>query len=230
MNLNPEDELNLGIEQIKRAVKSLKQQNSTEQRLYHQQISELNRVNQENQARIEQLENENMQLRAAYNDAIAEAERLKSINASLARSLQQKEQEISRFVSLSQSLKGLLDQHDTSASTSSEIFSTDNNISFQSTSKPTLDIKPPKKQIRQYSPLPTQKIGNTSPTASRSSMFIKSAKNELTYSEFNQMMQEINSYNKNQQTRDKTIENVRNLLSPEHNDLFSQFLLMISGI
>ena len=67
-------------------------------------------------------------------------------------------------------------------------------------------------------------------TASKSSIFIKAAKEELTYSDFNQMINEIKLYNKHNQTREETIKHVERLLCPTHRALFEQFLPMISGI
>jgi hypothetical protein len=67
------------------------------------------------------------------------------------------------------------------------------------------------------------------PPASQGSLFIRAAKEELTYSDFNQMVAEINRYNKHQQTREDTIANVQQLMGSAHRSLFEQFLPMIGG-
>ena len=66
-------------------------------------------------------------------------------------------------------------------------------------------------------------------TASKSSLFIKAAKEELSPNDFNHMISEINMYNKKSQSREETIANVKRLLGSAHRALFEQFLPMVSG-
>ena len=75
----------------------------------------------------------------------------------------------------------------------------------------------------------TQKDAKKS-SKGKSSLFLQLAKEELTYSEFNSLINEINKYNKHKQNKQATISNVQSILCPKHTPLFDQFLPMISGI
>ncbi|KAH0788164.1 hypothetical protein GPJ56_007995 [Histomonas meleagridis] len=226
MELGAEEELNSALIQLQKAVKSFKQQQSASSRMWQNRVTELEALNQDLQERIKQLEKQNTQLQIAYEDANAEAVRLRTINSSISRTLQQKDQEISRFISLNQSLKGLLDQQDAISSSQPEPepqyesfikLEPKQSISKQSFSTP-------------HSPSTKRTKPSQTPTTgtSKSSLFIKTAKQELTYSDFNQMISEINLYNRHQQSREDTIKNVQNLLCPEHQELFELFLPIIS--
>ena len=77
--------------------------------------------------------------------------------------------------------------------------------------------------------VPSNNPPPTRRTASKSSLFIKAAKEELSPSDFDHMISEINMYNKKSQSREETIANVKRLLGSAHRALFDQFLPMVSG-
>ncbi|OHT14302.1 hypothetical protein TRFO_15325 [Tritrichomonas foetus] len=262
MQLDAEEELQASIDQVQRAAEQLKQQRSMEAKFWQKRIQELTESNDLLTNQVADLQAENRQLKADIQAQAAEIESLRALRTSLTRTLQSKEQEISRYISFNQNLKGLIDQQPleqpiyTSADasfTTQQNSNLHNNNSFDTPKYTTTTTaaarmygSPPKVGAVSAAGYRTSPISNlssnsnskpTSPTinttttsASKSSLFIQAAKEELTYSDFNQMINEIKLYNRHNQTREKTIENVRQLLCPAHRGLFDQFLPMISGI
>jgi hypothetical protein len=174
-------------------------------------------------------------MKAALDEKNAEVQKLRTINASLTQSLQEKEQSIAKYVSLNQSLRGLLgDQPEEPVRGSVPA------PRFDLPEYPTPSPKAVYGADTRFKTAPVRVSGVSEavkptpprtdrPQASQGSLFIRAAKEELTYTEFNQMISEINRYNKQQQTREETIANVRQLLCPNHRTLFEQFLPMIGG-
>lgn len=257
MQLDAEDELSAAIEQVQRAASMVKQQRSIEAKMWQKRIQELSEENDLLQNQLADLQNENRQMKADLQSQTAEIESLRALNASLTRTLQSRDQEIQRFVSFNQNLKGLIDQQPVDSGIPLSSKPMDTNYSSINNSYQ----QPASSSFTSYSPNKTQKYSFSSPnksttasttnqysnnynynysssspirsnatSSSKSSMFIKAAKEELTYSDFNQMINEIKLYNKHSQTREETIKHVERLLCPTHRSLYEQFLPMISGI
>lgn len=227
-----EDLMNAAIEQLKIAANQMKQQHSSEAKMWQNTAHELQATVDQLQIQIRELTKANAQMKATLDEQTSELEQLRSVNESLTRTLQQKEQTIANFVALNQSLKGLIEQQETESTTSTYMaYETPvSKPAYQPTYQGKPHIEPVQMSVRRAAPTPTTTIESPKPAASRSSLFIRAAKQELTYSDFNQMITEINMYNRHQQTREDTIENVKKLLCPAHSGLFDQFLPMISGI
>ena len=229
-----EELMNAAIEQLKIAASQLKQQHSAEAKMWQNTAHELQATVDQLQIQWREVTKANAQMKATLDEQTSEIEQLKSVNESLTRTLQQKEQTIANFVALHQSLKGLIDQQE-SESTASTYMAYETPVSkpvYQQPYQPKVQPQPEAIQMpmrRAVTPAATP-AESPKPAASRSSLFIRAAKKELTYSDFNQMITEINMYNRHQQSREDTIENVRKLLCPDHSGLFEQFLPMISGI
>ena len=227
-----EDLMNAAIEQLKIAANQMKQQHSSEAKMWQNTAHELQSTVDQLQIQIRELTKANAQMKATLDEQTSELEQLRSVNESLTRTLQQKEQTIANFVALNQSLKGLIEQQETESTTSTYMaYETPvSKPAYQSAYQPKPHIEPVQMSVRRTTPTANTTIESPKPAASRSSLFIRAAKQELTYSDFNQMITEINMYNRHQQTREDTIENVKKLLCPAHSGLFDQFLPMISGI
>jgi len=229
----PEQLLSSAIEQVQVAAAQIKQQYSMEAKMWQKKAQELQSVVDSLQAKLQDAQKENAQLRLALDEKSNESDRLRTMNASLTRTLQEKDQAIAKYVSLNQSLKGLLDEQPEPPPRPAP-----SQTSFQFSQYETPVSKPPyvKPQLSRPPP-PSDQLGTRSPVqespsarpASQGSVFIRAAKSELTYSDFNQMISEINMYNKHQQSREETIANVKKLLCPAHRALFDQFLPMIGG-
>jgi uncharacterized protein YhaN len=213
------------VEQIEVAASQLKQKHAMEAKMWHRKAQELQADVKSLQSQLHEAQKENAELRLALDEKTNEIERFRTMNSSLTRSLQEKEQEIAKYVSLSQSLKGLLDgQPEAPPMPTSESSQYETPVrkratertKFQSFRAPSTDERPPS-------------LSPSTRATSQGSIFIKAAKSELTFSDFNQMISEINMYNKHQQTREETIANVKRLLCPAHRALFEQFLPMIGG-
>ncbi|KAK8834032.1 hypothetical protein M9Y10_021256 [Tritrichomonas musculus] len=263
MQLDAEDELSAAIDQVQRAATMVKQQRSIEAKMWQKRIQELSEENDLLQNQLADLQNENRQMKADLQSQSAEIESLRALNASLTRTLQSRDQDIQRFVSFNQNLKGLIDQQpiDSTPPLSTKVdinYSSLNNSSYQQQQQNSASFSAyspnktqkysfnspikPSTTANQYSSnnynynnySPSSSMRNnpssTSSSSSKSSQFIKAAKEELTYSDFNQMINEIKLYNKHSQTRDETIKHVERLLCPTHRSLYEQFLPMISGI
>lgn len=260
MQLDAEDELSAAIDQVQRAASMVKQQRSIEAKMWQKRIQELSEENDLLQNQLADAQNENRQMKADLQSQTAEIESLRALNASLTRTLQSRDQEIQRFISFNQNLKGLIDQQPVDSGPSLPTkpmdtnYSSINNSSYQQqqNSSSFASYTPNRQQkysfnspnksstttANQYSTnsynynySPSSPVrNNASSSSSKSSLFIKAAKEELTYSDFNQMINEIKLYNKHSQTRDETIKHVERLLCPTHRSLYEQFLPMISGI
>jgi myosin heavy subunit len=220
---DPEELIAAAIEQIQKAASQLKQKQSIEAKMWQKKAQELESVVDSLQSELRAVQQANAQMRASLEDANSELENLRSVNASLTRSLQEKEQTVSRYVSLNRSLRGLLDEPPEETLRLPLTRSTPS--SFMN--EPTPTYKRPSQSV--------ERVKSVEPAASpprgpsQGSVFLKAAKDELTYSDFNQMIGEINLYNKHQQSREETIANVKGLLCPMHKRLFEQFLPMIGG-
>ena len=259
MQLDAEDELSAAIDQVQRAASMVKQQRSIEAKMWQKRIQELSEENDLLQNQLADVQNENRQMKADLQSQTAEIESLRALNASLTRTLQSRDQEIQRFVSFNQNLKGLIDQQPVESSPSLSAKPMDTNYSSMNNS---YQQQQASSSFASYSPNKTQKYSYNSPikstttatnqfstnnynynysssspirsnaaaSSSKSSLFIKAAKEELTYSDFNKMINEIKLYNNHSQTREKTINHVERILCPAHRSLYEQFLPMIGGI
>jgi hypothetical protein len=230
-----ENLLDAAVEQLKIAANQLKQQHSAEARMWQKKAQELQGYVDSLTGQIQGLEKANQQIRIALDEKSAEVERLASLNANLTRALQDKDQSIRRYVSLNQSLKGLLNETHEDPTISAPVYDYAEPTSIKREPTPVKrEPRAPSTQAPPFTgftpPQPKPAVNESpQPTASKSSLFIRAAKQELTYSDFNQMISEINQYNRKQQTREDTIANVQRLLCPSHRLLFDQFLPMISG-
>lgn len=237
-----EELMDTALEQLQIAAAQMKQQHSMEAKMWQKTAQELQTVVNSLQIQLQESEKANAQLRLSVEEKSAEIEKLQAMNMTLTKTLQQKEQAIAGFVSFNQSLKGLIEKQESPmsvapvtpvvrAAPSFEYENYETPISKPLYSPSVQTAMPVRSQSKPRAvQTPTQPIESPKPTASKSSLFIKAAKQELTYSDFNQMINEINMYNRHHQTREDTIENVKKLLCPSHRGLFDQFLPMISGI
>ena len=245
MQIEAEDELTSAIDHIQRAAEQLKQQRSMEAKFWQKRIQELSEQNEMMQNQIADLQAENRQLKADLQSQSAEIESLRALQQSLTRTLQSKEQEITRYINFNQNLKGLIEQQpmdlpmqmpssiDHSYLNSPSFDTPKYGTTTSNNNSPTRNYQSPayRSNVRtNISPNPSAQSPNSTTSVSKSTQFIQAAKEELTYSDFNQMINEIKLYNRHNQTREKTIDNVRQLLCPAHRGLFDQFLPMISGI
>jgi hypothetical protein len=245
--------LDAALQQVQVAASQLKEQHSTEARMWQTRAQELESAYGRLQNQVHGLEKANQRLHIALDEKVSELENLQSMNANLTRALQEKEQAINRYTSLNQSLKGLLNHTQDDAPTESRRndysarqhpitdqsgYDYPTRVPLANDSARVPELRPQSAYSRQFtgappprSPIRAEPELHESPPrpSSKSSMFIRAAKQELTYSDFNQMISEINQYNRKQQSREATIENVKRLLCPSHRGLFDQFLPMISG-
>jgi Rad3-related DNA helicase len=231
--MDPEELLASAIEQLQVAAKQMKQQHSMEAKMWQKKAQELQSVVESLQSQLRDAQKENTQLRLAFDETTKEAEHLRTMNDSLARSLQEKEQVIAKFVSLNQSLKGLLDDQPQTATRLQSTSTFDVPQHEAPVSRLSFAKEDSRSRFQPHRTPPSQPPltpeSQRAKPASQGSMFIRAAKSELTYSDFNQMISEINMYNKHEQSREETIANVRKLLCPAHRTLFEQFLPMIGG-
>jgi hypothetical protein len=225
---DPDELLISAIEQIKTATTQLKQKHSLETKVWQKKSQELQTIVDSLQSELRVTQQANFEMKTSLNEANAELEKLRGMNSSLTRSLQEKDQALARYVSLNRSLRGLLDEPPDepirtplSTFTSAPVVS-DSQRSYKRSTVSTERFKPRSQPTNEPQPSPSR-------GASQGSVFIKAAKEELSYSDFNQMIAEINLYNKHQQSREETIANVKRLLCPTHRGLFEQFLPMIGG-
>lgn len=229
------------IQQLQQAFDYARQQRSEEIKSWQKRVEEMEKQLSFMQQNLQKTEEAKMKAEAELANALSTNEGLKAQNQALMQALQDKEDEINRFYSLNQSLRNLIDQTpymkpDTARPAPfnfAPIPDTTKSIP-QNTSPQKITQKAPQQQqhppsIQTISPISKQPVKSTTRTASKSSQFIKAAKEELSPAEFNHMISEINLYNKRNQTREETIANVKRLLGTAHSNLFDQFLPMVSG-
>jgi small-conductance mechanosensitive channel len=221
--------LGSAVEQLQSAVSQARQQDALEARMWQKEAQELQSMVESLEARLEEARKAHSQLQTSLGEKSAELNELMAVNANLTRACQQKDQSISKFMSLNQSLKGLLEAEPVSSTS----FEPECEAPTAPTPPQTFHVQqsspgfsePPSYSARNFQ-TPTPPV--MSPPASKSAGFIRTAKERLTYTTFNQMIAEINAYNRHSQTKETTIRNVRALLTG-HTDLFEQFLGMIGG-
>jgi hypothetical protein len=221
---DPESLLASALEQVQIAAAKIKQQHSTEAKIWQSQAQDLQATVDSLQAQLRDAQKSNAQVRASLDDKAAEVEKLRTINATLTQALHEKEQAIAKYVALNQSLRGLLGEYSEEPRPSRLNFS-----GYQSPAPKSPFGPEPKRAAPPPEPPKPRSPPAERPQGSQGSLFIRTAKEELTYSDFNQMIAEINQYNKHQQTREETIAHVQGLLCPAHRSLFEQFLPMIGG-
>lgn len=256
-NFESDQQLQNGIELIKHAYESVRQQKLNDTQLWQKKAQELEVQNQNIQARAQHAEEQLEQTRQQLSDVLNENGQLRAQIESLKRSLQDKISELSKFHIFNQSLKTLMDQTpahsplptslDIPSSYDSYANMTKQSVyaprSYDSSAvaaeqPPYYDVKKPIFSQRMGSPRsptpanssPSQQQARQTRSSAKSFIFIKAAKDELGYGDFNQMISEINMYNKKTQTREETIANVKKLLCPAHKNLYDQFYQMISGL
>lgn len=243
MQQSAEELMDTAIEQLQMAAAQMRQQHSMEAKMWQKTAQELQTVVNSLQIQLQESEKANAQLRLCVEEKSAEIEKLQAMNVTLTKTLQQKEQAIAGFVSFNQSLKGLIEKQESPMIVPPQVTPVAPSFEYNNYETPTKPAIPspampvsiskyrqPPVRTSAVLETPVQPVETPKPTASKSSLFIKAAKQELTYSDFNQMINEINMYNRHHQTREDTIENVKKLLCPSHRGLFDQFLPMISGI
>jgi hypothetical protein len=223
---DPEALLASALEQVQIAASQIKQKHAMEAKIWQNKAQELQGTIDSLQAQLRDLQKANAQIRASLDEKTAEAEKLRVINASLTQSLQEKEQSIAKYVTLNQSLRGLLGEHP-----DEPVRPALSRLDFSAYQTPVGIHEPNHGAVPQRAAVEQRKPRSPveRPQASQGSLFIRAAKEELTYTDFNQMIAEINRYNKHQQTREETMAHVQSLLCPAHRNLFEQFLPMIGG-
>ena len=116
-----------------------------------------------------------------------------------------------------------------------------NSNGFKSTSIPSTEISSP--QYEFLTPTPANRATPYSkpydiPESSKTPVLnengkpttqqlIRIAKQELTATQFNEMIQLINMYNKGQQTKEETRKNIQRIMLPSHRSLYDLFLMAI---
>ena len=241
------------IQHLQHIFEESKKQKNDQIKVWQDRVEALEQQLAMMQTNMQKLETEKVRIETDYNNATIQIESLKSQNQVLMQALQEKDEQLNKFVSLNQNLKDLIDQT-SYIPTETKI----PNFSFNPenfTSKPNSYNPPTKTNTTQtISSMVSQQIpskpynredystfqktstrqSTSAPTArrtaSKSSLFIKAAKEELSSSDFNHMISEINLYNKKSQSREETIANVKRLLGSAHRGLFEQFLPMVSGV
>jgi len=227
-NNDPIEQMEYSFQQMNLAFENLKAQKLNESRIWQKRSQDLQTQVDSLRNQLQEALSSNDKMRNELNEAISECEAVKSQNSMLSRTLMEKEREISNFLALNQSLKQLLEQPTNRTYTSPSIQKEEIRVNAPSLN----EVSPPTKQSKLHSVSNTSQQSaqsTTAPSLSKSSQFIRTAKEELTYSDFNQMISEINKFNRRTQTREETFANVKAILLPSHKALHDQFISVLSG-
>jgi chromosome segregation ATPase len=235
--LEADEALLAAVEELQRTANQVRQQHLLESKTWRSAAQELQGTVDSLHVQLRDTQELNSQLQASLDAKTAELERAQQIIASLKATCQQKDQTIAKFVSLNQSLRGLLDQQQPEEAPKTMTYDTHElevqpaksapyNFTQQSKLAFSSDNSISSVQAEPVKPTPPP----SSQSGSKSSSFIRRAKEEMTYSDFNQMIAELNLYNKHNQTRDETISKVKRLLCPTHQHLYNDFLFMIGAL
>lgn len=251
MDIEFETDLNSAVDQFKHIISSIQMKYINEIKTFQQQVQELQTRNEIIQKQLNESEIKYQQLQTKFELLSQDADQLRSQNSQLQASLSNQDQELNHYQSILQSLKVVLNGSEPILNPSIPIFQSPKSNSIYP-QYPSQNISPIPNQT---SPSSASRIKKSPPNVhsfstpqsmnspssngsnqtfrspqSKSSQFIYAAKDELPESQFEQMIAEINMYNRKQQTRDQTISNVKSILLPSHEGLWNMFLPMISGI
>lgn len=216
---NANEALDIAVNQLQIAVDGIKQQRVRESKMWQKRAQELqNQINSLN-SQIQEYASINAQLNQEKYELESEIEKLRSLNQNLTKQLTEKEHELSRFASINQSIKSLLDANGAPQIGYPNLDHNNYNDDLKCTV-----LKTP--VMPSYNNKKNPPASKKPPT--RSSIFLKAAKEQLSYSAFNQLINEINLYNQKSQSREETINKVKSILVPTNTKLFDEFLPMIS--
>ena len=236
-------QLQAAIEQLQNAFEYSKKQRNDEVKIWQKKAEDLENQISFMEQKIQKIEDDKNKAESELGQVLAQNENLKAQNASLMQALQEKEEQINRFLNLNQSLKSLIEQttyipQETMKVPVTQYQTEQTTYTMKQAPNPIVAAAPKNAHAEPISPIqkPVQRSTTVTSTtssrrtASKSSLFIKAAKEELSPSDFSHMISEINMYNRKSQSREETIANVKRLFGAAHRGLFDQFLPMVSGV
>lgn len=227
--MEADDQLSQALEQVRAAATLLRQQQQAELNVWRKRVQDLQTENEALKSALAANQRQNDELRAAAIEADRRCNQLQLVNSNLNKAIQEKDEELSHYSSISQSLRALLDKEP--VRTQKETYSTIPETVYRSPQiydAPTIHPQTP--APTPTSPVEVIRTPKRTHTGSRSGAFITTAKEQLPYQEYTKMLNEINKYNRKQQSREETIANVQKILQPAYGELQEQFMLMMGGM
>lgn len=231
--------LNAALYELQSAVEEIRQQSTSDSFLWKKRAQELEAENQELKRKLQESLMAQSQIRSEIDNLRISNEQLQDMNNTLQKALQEKDKTIQKYVAISQSMKGLLDPV-ISENSSDSYYKPEDVFPKPFKPQPQTDVYP-RKQPQYYQPSPNPSSIKSMPTLSQTprsvvqspqssnSVFLKAARQELSFSEFNEMINQISMYNKRDQTKEETLQNVRDLMLPKHQSLYDQFAPILNG-
>lgn len=225
--------LDSAVGQLQMAVEAMKQQQSRDAKIWQKRVFELQDQIKSLNSQLQETVNHNARLQQELGDVTAECDRLRSANNYLSKQVKEKEQELSRFASINQSIKSLLE----GSNGSRPVHLDDPIMDLPITNKFSKETSGNMGAVPGYA-LPNyeadikapQKISpkNKPKQKSKSTEFLHAAKIRLTQPKFQELIYEINNFNLQKQNREETIAGVKKILVPDYQDLFELFLPVIT--
>ncbi|EAX98537.1 hypothetical protein TVAG_281350 [Trichomonas vaginalis G3] len=222
IDIDPNDQLDAAVSGLQIAIENVKQQRAKEAKIWQKRALDLQNQVTSLQSQLSEAVNINVQLQSDMNDLTNECEKLRKLNASLSKQLKEKELEISKYNQLNQSLRTLLDGNTTPTQ-------------FQppqiSNSPPSFDepIHTSPKTIHSPHTSKIPKPTTQKRSSGKSGQLLQKAKEQLTYSDFNFLIQEIQRHNNNpNSTNAETLKKIKHILGPQHTNLYDEFAAIMS--
>ncbi|EAY09334.1 hypothetical protein TVAG_395060 [Trichomonas vaginalis G3] len=222
------EQLDAAVNALQIAIENSKQQRSKEVKLWQKRTLELQNQVTSLQSQLSEAVNINTQLQSDMNEISNECEKLRKINNQLAKQLKEKEQEIAKYNQLNQSLRTILDGGAGVATNPVSITQLPTN---KSTIQPLYEDLSPPPQNPKISPISPKLHKSTTPkraSTSKSGQLLQKAKEQLTYSDFNLLIQEIQRHNNSNCSNAETLKNIKQILGPQNENLYKEFASIMS--
>lgn len=219
IDIDSNQQLDAAVSNLQVAIENAKQQRANEVKIWQKRTLELQNQVTSLQSQLSEAVNINAQLQSDMNDLSNECEKLRKLNTSLSRQLKEKEQEIAKYNQLNQSLRSILDGNPSLPPQNPTI------PSYMPTISPAFDEPDnfiPKTELK-YSPKLQKPVSPKKAPKSKSGQLLQKAKEELTYSDFNQLIQEIQRHNNSNSSNIETLAKIQKILGPKHANLYDEF-------
>lgn len=225
------EEVQRVIEEIQKATSQLQKRTMEETsswkekvRILEDKVKSLQEALNDKESQNKQLRDENKQLQATIQSLETEQEKLLN-------ELDDKNQTLTHYQDINLAVRAALEGRSPPGSpTSTQVSRYEPNSSRISPKK--MDSKSPARkrvQVQENSSKSDSQFSETSnESVSESTRFIQKASDELDPDTFSEMIEQIDKYNKKEQTRYQTVSAIQSLICPEHQSLFYEFRSLIA--
>lgn len=218
IDIDSNQQLDAAVSSLMIAIENVKQQRSKEVKLWQKRCLDLQNQVNSLQSQLSEAVNINAQLQADMSGLSNECEKLRKLNTQLATQIKNKEQEIARYNQLNQNLRTILDGN---APIENKFLIPPQPVYISETQSQKDESKffIPKANL---SKPPTQNTPKKA-SASKSGQLLQKAKQQLSYSDFSLLIQEIQRHNNSNSSNAETLRKIKQILGPKNENLYTEF-------